>query len=95
MVMGPCSCPGSLRLGWQSALEWIITSGDTRRLDASFAGRMYDEQLSADVHPCAEDGEFHTLVVNGPVFRHPLIVKAIRLARRGHDLVFGDLVPID
>jgi diphthamide synthase (EF-2-diphthine--ammonia ligase) len=37
---------------------------DPRKLDRSFAGREFDEQLRedlpADVDPCSENGEFHT-----------------------------------
>lgn len=47
---------------------------DSARLNASFAGRIYDEALLADlpegVDRCAENGEFHTFVYDGPIFRH-------------------------
>jgi uncharacterized protein (TIGR00290 family) len=49
---------------------------DPRALDASFAGRRYDEQLladlPADVDPCGENGEFHTFVHAGPIFAGPI-----------------------
>lgn len=45
---------------------------DTTQLDAKFAGRLFDEQLLADlpvtVDPCGERGEFHTFVSDGPLF---------------------------
>ncbi|MEO8580800.1 MAG: ATP-binding protein, partial [Gemmatimonadales bacterium] len=45
---------------------------DTTQLDATFAGRAFDEQLLADlpptVDPCGERGEFHTFVSGGPPF---------------------------
>jgi uncharacterized protein (TIGR00290 family) len=45
---------------------------DPRHLDRSFAGRLFDEALLADlpssVDPCGERGEFHTFVSAGPMF---------------------------
>jgi len=53
---------------------------DTRWLDASFCGARYDAaflaRLPAGVCPVGEDGEFHTLVVDGPGFATPLRVLA-------------------
>ena len=52
--------------------EAILVCVDPRRLDASFAGRRYDERLLAElppeVDPCGENGEFHTFVHAGPIF---------------------------
>ncbi len=51
---------------------------DTRWLDASFCGATYDAdflaRLPAGTCPCGEDGEFHTVVVDGPGFAEPLQV---------------------
>jgi uncharacterized protein (TIGR00290 family) len=45
---------------------------DPKYLDRSFAGRMFDESLLAElpesVDPCGERGEFHTFVSAGPMF---------------------------
>jgi len=60
---------------------------DTRVLDASFAGREFDEALLADlpphVDPCGENGEFHTCVYAGPMFRAPLQLQSGDVVRRG------------
>ena len=49
---------------------------DTRVLDASFIGREFDRSLLADlpqgIDPCGENGEFHSCVYAGPMFRAPL-----------------------
>lgn len=49
---------------------------DTQQLDARFAGRLFDTALLADLparaDSCGENGEFHTLVEDGPMFRRPL-----------------------
>jgi uncharacterized protein (TIGR00290 family) len=50
----------------------IITCVDSQKLDGSFAGRLIDESLLADlpsdIDPCGENGEFHTFVFDGPNF---------------------------
>lgn len=57
----------------------VVTSVDTAQLDASFAGRAYDEafldDLPANVDPCGEHGEFHTFVTDGPPFRDAVSVQ--------------------
>lgn len=61
-----------------AGLKATISVVDTRVLPAEFAGRAFDEALLADlpagVDPCAENGEFHTCVHDGPMFRRPLVV---------------------
>ncbi len=56
-----------------AGFEAFLVCVDPRQLDASFAGRSYDEALLAElpegVDPCGENGEFHTFVHAGPVFR--------------------------
>ena len=51
---------------------------DTQQLDARFAGRAFDADFIAELpdgcDPCGENGEFHTLVYDGPMFRTPLDV---------------------
>ncbi len=46
-------------------------------LDRSFLGRTFTEETihdleKAGVDPAGEDGDFHTVVVNGPSFAHPI-----------------------
>lgn len=49
---------------------------DSQRLDAGFAGRVFDQafldELPAGIDACGEKGEFHTCVSAGPMFRAPL-----------------------
>ena len=67
---------------------------DPRALDASFAGRAYDEQLLADlpagVDPCGENGEFHTFVHAGPIFTEPIACETGEIVERD-GFVFCDL----
>jgi uncharacterized protein (TIGR00290 family) len=59
-----------------AGLRARIACVDTRVLDRSFAGREFDadllRDLPPDVDPCGENGEFHTCVYAGPMFREPL-----------------------
>jgi uncharacterized protein (TIGR00290 family) len=54
----------------------ILVCVDGSCLDASFAGRLLDESLLRDlpahVDPCGENGEFHSFVFDGPLFREPV-----------------------
>ena len=72
-----------------------LTCVDPRVLDASYAGRAYDEQLLADlpehVDPCGENGEFHTFVHDGPGFAAPLDVRVGEVVERD-GFVFADVV---
>jgi len=62
-----------------TGLRARIACVDTRVLDASFVGREYDrsllDDLPAGVDPCGENGEFHTCVYAGPMFRAPLVLE--------------------
>jgi uncharacterized protein (TIGR00290 family) len=61
-----------------AGLQAVLVCVDPRRLDPPqrWIGRWYTRQflqdLPADVDPCGERGEFHTLCVAGPMFRHPV-----------------------
>jgi uncharacterized protein (TIGR00290 family) len=57
----------------------VVTCVDGKVLDSSFAGMMIDEDflstLPPHVDPCGENGEFHTFVFDGPIFK-----EAVRLS---------------
>jgi uncharacterized protein (TIGR00290 family) len=69
---------------------------DPRKLDASFAGRELDasffRDLPAGVDPCGENGEFHTYVFDGPIFRSPVHVQVGAVVERD-SFVFCDVMP--
>jgi len=54
----------------------IVVSVDPGKLDRSCAGRALTPEfvrgLPAGVDPCGENGEFHTFVFAGPIFRRPI-----------------------
>lgn len=72
-----------------SGLKAYVATVDLKKLPAEFAGRAFDETLLADlpqgVDACAENGEFHTCVVAGPMFSRPLQAKpGERVERDGY-----------
>jgi uncharacterized protein (TIGR00290 family) len=77
-----------------AGFEAYIVCLDPRMLDASFAGRRYDEDLLADlppeVDPCGENGEFHTFVHAGPVFSEPVACRTGEVVERD-GFVFCDV----
>jgi uncharacterized protein (TIGR00290 family) len=54
----------------------IVVCTKAEMLDKSFAGRVIDKDFLKDlpknVDPCGENGEFHTFVFDGPVFKTPV-----------------------
>jgi len=69
---------------------------DTQQLDASFSGRMFDsdllETLPAGVDPCGENGEFHTCVSAGPMFRTPLALERGETVLRDGRFAYTDFI---
>jgi uncharacterized protein (TIGR00290 family) len=69
---------------------------DPAKLPSSFAGRELDStffsQLPPNVDPCGENGEFHTFVFAGPIFRSPISVNRGQIVER-ESFVFCDLLP--
>ena len=68
---------------------------DPRILDKSFAGRELDKSffhdLPAVADPCGENGEFHTFVYDGPIFRKPVKCRTGDIVERD-SFVFCDLL---
>jgi uncharacterized protein (TIGR00290 family) len=68
---------------------------DTRKLDPDFVGREFDRALLQDlpqgIDPCGENGEFHTCVYAGPMFRTPLVLAPGETVTR-EPFVWRDLV---
>ena len=66
----------------------------TDRLSVDYLGRFLDREVLTSfpetVDLCGEDGEYHTIVLAGPVFRHPLKVRPGRILS-GDDVAMLDL----
>lgn len=67
----------------------ITVCVNARFLDASFCGREVDASFIADlpdnVDPCGENGEFHTFVYDGPIFKKPVDFKIGEKILRTYD----------
>lgn len=83
-----------LALGFRA----VVTCIDSLSLERVFAGREYDGQFLADlpesVDPCGENGEFHSFVYDGPLFRHPVMHERGEVVMRDERFYFCDLVPV-
>ena len=70
----------------ESGLRGIVTAVNTSALPAEFAGRWFDRQflddLPSGVDPLGENGEFHTCVVEGPMFSEPIAVRPGKVVQR-------------
>ena len=77
-----------------SGLRAKITCIDPKVLPREFAGREFDaallRDLPASVDPCGENGEFHSFVYDGPMFRSPVLIEAGEIVERD-GFVFADL----
>lgn len=73
-----------------AGFETIIVSGRERIIDKQWIGRKMDGEFIAylkrqGLDVCGENGEFHTLVVGGPLFRGRLEIGADGIvSRAGH-----------
>lgn len=72
-----------------------LTCVDTGKLDRSFVGREFDEELllalPGDVDPCGERGEFHSFVYAGPMLEGDVPVSVGETVVRDQ-FVFADLI---
>lgn len=80
----------------ESGFKAVVICVKSELLDKSFAGRPYNEEFLRDlpdnVDPCGENGEFHSFVFEGPIFRKPLAVKTGKVVTRG-PFHYCDLLP--
>ena len=77
-----------------AGLSAYVVTVDPRAVPRALAGRRFDASFLADlpagVDPCGERGEFHTCVVDGPVFARPVPVRPGPVVERD-GFVFADL----
>jgi diphthamide synthase (EF-2-diphthine--ammonia ligase) len=74
----------------------VVVCVDPAQVPGEIAGRWYDATLLDDlppgVDPCGENGEFHTVVVDGPSFANPVDVEVGEVMERD-GFVFADVIP--
>ena len=76
----------------------IVTSTDSKVLHRKFVGREIDEkflaQIPPSVDPCGENGEFHSFVFSGPIFKKRLLFRVGEVVLRENRFYYCDLEPI-
>jgi uncharacterized protein (TIGR00290 family) len=77
-------------LGFKAILVCI----NEKHLDHSFAGRIIDKDLLKDiprsVDPCGENGEYHSFVFDGPIFKRPIAFETGEVVYRNYKPVNSD-----
>jgi uncharacterized protein (TIGR00290 family) len=77
-----------------SGLRARIVCVDPKKLPRGFAGRDLDEDvlaaMPAEIDPCGERGEFHTVAYAGPMFRSAIPVESGEVVER-EGFVFADV----
>jgi uncharacterized protein (TIGR00290 family) len=81
-----------IQLGFRATVVCV----DTELLGREYVGREYDEGFLRDlpgrVDPCGENGEFHTFVHDGPVFRKSIQVERGEKVMRENRFCYCDLI---
>jgi uncharacterized protein (TIGR00290 family) len=79
-----------------SGLRTVITCINPKQTPIEFVGKEYDESfldsLPETIDPCGENGEFHSFVYDGPMFKDPIEVVVGNIVHRD-DFVFADVLP--
>ena len=74
----------------------VTTCVDTKVLGKEFVGREINEEflseLPKSVDPCGENGEYHSFVYDGPIFKKPIPVSLGEKVLRADRFYFCDLI---
>ncbi len=72
-----------------AGFKTIVTCVNEKQLDKSFVGRIIDRDflndLPSNVDPCGENGEFHTFVFDGPIFKEPIAFEKGEIVYRKYE----------
>ncbi len=75
----------------------ITVCVDSNVLGKEFAGREFDEHLLDDlpqgIDPCGENGEFHTFVYDGPIFKSRIDHQLGEIVLRDERFYYCDILP--
>lgn len=70
----------------QAGYKTIVVCINEKQVGKSFAGRIIDETFISDlpesVDPCGENGEFHSFVFDGPVFKKAIVFTKGEIVRK-------------
>jgi diphthine-ammonia ligase len=74
-----------------AGFETVIVATRADLLGPEWLGRQFDRQFLKDlaqfpgISPCGEAGEFHSLVINGPLFKQKVVIQETeRVKRQDH-----------
>jgi len=88
--------PELIRNFIDSGFKAVVTCVDSRVLDSSFVGKLINDdfisRLPPHVDPNGENGEFHSFVSDGPIFRQKINVSIGEVVLRD-SFYFCDLLP--
>jgi uncharacterized protein (TIGR00290 family) len=80
-----------IRRGYKAYLSCVEAS-----VGPGFAGRLYDakflSELPSTIDPCGENGEFHSFVFDGPIFKRAVSVTVGEIVTRD-GRYYADLLP--
>jgi uncharacterized protein (TIGR00290 family) len=80
-----------IRLGYKAYLSCVEAN-----VGPKLVGRLYDEELlrelPLEIDPCGENGEFHSFVFDGPIFKRPVLLKVGEIVMRD-GRYYADLLP--
>ena len=72
-----------------SSVEAVVCTLERAKLGEEWIGRRFDEPFldmlrASDIVPCGEHGEFHTVVLDAPVFSQRLLLDETRVGLSDH-----------
>lgn len=77
----------------------VITCVDSKTLNSDFVGRVFDKkflsELPPGVNPCGKNGEFHTFVYDGPIFRNEVVYGKGEVVLRDERFWYCDIIPFE
>jgi uncharacterized protein (TIGR00290 family) len=76
----------------------VTTCVDSTMVSREFVGRAFDLQCLSELPPtadsCGENGEFHSFVYDGPIFRTPIRFNQGDVVLRDNRFYYCDLIPV-
>ncbi len=80
----------------RNGLRTVITCINPKQTPMEFIGKEFDNRfldaLPEDVDPCGENGEFHSFVFDGPMFKEKIAINVGEIVERD-GFVFADILP--
>lgn len=80
----------------RSGLKTVITCINPKQTPAEFIGKEFTldflNALPEDVDPCGENGEFHSFVFDGPMFKNEIAISVGEIVERD-GFMFADILP--